>query len=332
MSNKFKYIRPPEVIRRVYRQDPNEIRVNNWITAWDGEESFDVALLGAPFGKASQNGTSGTAAAPNSIREAFLINTTYSADFDVDLAPLRVRDLGDVVMHMTDVVRCHNNIKNAVVELLETVGDKILILVGGDHSVTCSAVEGYCQVHPGKRLGIIHFDAHNDVRSTDYGGPTNGTPMRRIVEGSSNVEGKNLVQLGIHGFMNSSSYKKYCDDQDISIVSARKIHQIGMEKVLKQAVEVASQGTQAIYISVDIDVLSLPYAFGTGAASPEGLSPWDLLEAMFILGKNPKVVALDIVCIDPLRDFRDYTSRMGASILLTFLGGFVLRHTGGKGY
>lgn len=332
MSNKFKYIRPPEVIRRTYRQDPNETRINNWITTWDGQENFDVALLGAPFGKAAQNGTSGTAAAPNSLREAFLINTTYSPDFDVDLAPLKVRDLGDVIMHMTDVIRCHDNIKNAVAEVFDTVGDKILILVGGDHSVSCSAVEGYSQTHPEKRLGVIHFDAHNDVRSTDYGGPTNGTPIRRILEGSSNVEGKNVVQLGIHGFMNSSSYKKYCDEKGISIVSARKIHQIGIEKALKQAVEIASQDTQGIYISVDIDVLSLPFAFGTGAATPEGLSQWELLEAMFILGQNSKVVALDIVCIDPLRDFKNYTSRMGASILLTFLGGFVLRHTGGRGY
>lgn len=333
MSYKFKYIRPPEVIRRVFhRLDPNETRVNNWLTTWDGKEDFDVALLGAPFGKAAQNGTSGTAAAPNSLREAFSINTTYSSDFDVDLLPLKVRDLGDVIMHVTDVVRCQDNIKKAIAELFETLGDKILLLMGGDHSITCSAVEGYCQAHSAKRLGIIHFDAHNDVRSTEHGGPTNGTPMRRIVEGPSNVEGSNLVQMGIHGFMNSSSYKKYCDDRGISIVSARKIRQIGIEKALKHALEIVSQNTQAIYISVDIDVLALPFTFGTGVATPEGLSQWDLLEAMFVLGQNPKVVALDIVCIDPLRDFRDYTSRMGASILLTFLGGFVLRHTGGKGY
>jgi len=332
LTRQFKYIRSPEIIRKVYRQDPFELRVNNWITTWDGEENFDVALLGAPLGKASQNGTSGTAAAPNSVREAFLINTTYSPDFDVDLASLRVRDLGDVTMHMTDVIRCHANIKQAVAEFYEHIGNKLLLLVGGDHSITCPAVEGYCRAHLEQRLGLIHFDAHNDVRSLEYGGPTNGTPMRGIVEGPSNVEGKNLVQLGVHGFMNSSVYKKYCEDQGITVVSAREIRQRGTEEILKQAIAISSENTEAIYISVDIDVLALPYAFGTSAASPEGLQPWDLLEAMFILGQHPKVVALDIVCIDPLRDFRDYTSRMGASLILTFLGGFVLRHTGGRGY
>lgn len=332
MSTEFEFINPPELIRRSHREDRYEKRVNNWMTVWDGQEPFDAGLLMVPFGKAAQSGTSGVAAAPNALRQAFLMNTTYSPDFDVDLQALRVRDIGDVRMHMTDIPRCHANIKSAVSQLYQKAGDVLLISVGGDHSITCPLVEGYCQAHPKERVGIIHFDAHNDVRNFEDGGPTNGTPFRGILEGPAHVEGKNLVQIGIHGFMNSSHYKKYCEGKGVTVITARTIRKQGIEKVMDRAIEIASKEVDSVYVSVDIDVLSLPYAFGTGAASPEGMETWDLLEAMFILGLHPMVRAMDLVCIDPLRDVKDATLRMGASIILTFLGGFLIRKTNGRGY
>ena len=78
--------------------------------------------------------------------------------------------------------------------------------------------------------------------------------------------------------------------------------------------------------------MSSAWAPGTGDSSPEGMEPWDVLEAMFILGEHPKVRALDVVCIDPLRDVRMITARMGVSVILTFLGGYVVGSTGTRGY
>lgn len=332
MSASFKYIVPPEMIRRSHREDRYEKRVNNWIQPWDGVEPFDAGLLMVPFSKASQRPDSGAAGGPNAVRQAFLSNTTYSPDFDVDLMPLRVRDIGDVRMHMTDVLQCHSNIERAVVELYGAVQNFLLITVGGDHSITCPLVNGYCRSHPKERVGIVHFDAHNDVRNFEDGGPTNGTPFRGILEGPSGVQGHNLVQVGIHGFMNSSYYKRYCEEKGATVITARQVRRRGIEEVMQEAIRIVGDGTDAIYVSVDIDVLSLPYAFGTGAASPEGMEPWDLLEGVFALGQDPRVRALDLVCIDPLRDFRDATPKMGASIILTFLGGYLLRKTETRGY
>jgi formiminoglutamase len=62
------------------------------------------------------------------------------------------------------------------------------------------------------------------------------------------------------------------------------------------------------------------------------MDAWDLLEAMFILGRHEKVKAIDVVGIDPLLDVRDATAKMGASIIATFLGGYVIRTTGRRGY
>jgi formiminoglutamase len=328
----FDFILSPELVRRSIREDTYETRINNWLLPWSGEPSIDAGILSIPFGRAHQSGSSGVALAPNAIRSAFLTNTTYSPDFDVDIKKLVVRDLGDVRMHMTDVSTCHENIKCAVAEIYKKINVSSIILVGGDHSITAPAIEGYKLSHPDQRLGVIHFDAHNDVRNFEDGGPTNGTPIRGIIEKSAGVKGSNICQVGIHGFMNSSFYKLYCEEQGITVLTSRQVRKIGIEAAVEKAISIATNSTDAVWLTVDIDVLTLPYCFGTGAMSPEGLEPWDLLEAMFKLGNHPKVKAIDLVCIDPLRDYRDYTARVGCSIILTYLGGLLLRITGNRGY
>ncbi len=332
MSEELSYILPPELVRRSTREDRYEKRVSNWLTAWDRREHPDAGLLMVPFSRASQRGDNGGAGAPNAVRIALTGYTTYSPDFDVDLRPLAVRDFGETRLHMTDIALCHRNIEEAVVELYDAAGEPLLISVGGDHSITCPLVQGYCRAHSRERVGIVHFDAHNDVRNFEDGGPTNGTPFRGILEGPANVQGRNLVQIGIHGFMNSAYYKGYCEAQGVTVITGRQVRRRGIEDVMSQALEVAADGTDGIYVSFDIDCLSCAYAPGTGASTPEGLEAWDVLEAMFVLGQHPKVKALDVVCIDPLRDLREATAKMGASLILTFLGGAVLRLTDGRGY
>lgn len=101
---------------------------------------------------------------------------------------------------------------------------------------------------------------------------------------------------------------------------------------MEEAVSIAGHETEAIYVSVDIDVLAHSVPPGTAASSAEGMAAWDLLEAMFRLGQHPKVIAMDLVCIDPLRDLRELTTRMGTSIILTFLAGYFLRLKDHRGY
>lgn len=328
---KIKYLNPPEMVKRSAWQDTHEIRVNNWITPWDFKEEIDAGLVMVPFSRASILPT-GSHGAPNAIRQAFIYNTTYSPDFDVDIQGLKVRDIGDVAGHVTDVIRSLSNIENAMTQLYNLPQKFIPLIIGGDHSITAPSVRAFAKARPGEKIGMIHFDAHNDVRNFEDGGPSNGTPIRGIMETCPQVKGNNIVQVGIHGFMNSSFYKQYAESKGITIFPARQVKKQGIENIMQQAVEIAGRDTDSIYLTVDIDVLTFPYAIGTGAATPEGMDPWDLLEAIFQLGQNPKVQAFDLVCIDPSKDMADLTSRMGASIILVFLAGLYKRLKGGRGY
>lgn len=323
MSTPVPDLFPPSVTKRAPWQDSEERRVSNWMTLWDFQEPLDAGLIGAPYSAASISASS-AAGGPEAVRMAFRFNTTYSPDWETDIQDLRVRDLGDIGGHLTDVSVAHGKIEAAIKGAL-TVGPRFVpIIVGGDHSITAPAVRGFCAANPGKKVGVINFDAHFDVRNFEWG-PHNGTPFRAIVEGDIGISGKNVVEIGIHGFMNAAPYHQWARDNGLTIISGRQVQQRGMQDCVGEALQVAGDGTDLIYVSVDIDCLAYPWAIGTSASSPEGLSAWQLLEGMFLCGQHPKVAALDVVEIDPTRDVKDLTARSGCSTILTFLAGLYRR-------
>jgi formiminoglutamase len=318
MVNQLPHVGPASVLKRAGWQDTEELRVNNWLTAWDGQEAIDAGFLGAPYSGASIS-SSGASGGPEGIRLAFRYNTTYSADFETDIRDLRVRDLGDIAGHITDVAVAHDQIEAAVAAATKIEPRFVPLIIGGDHSITAPAVRGFCAAHPGKRVGLINFDAHFDVRNFAYG-RHNGTPFRAILE-SGRVAGQNLVEIGIHGFNGSASYHAWARERGMTIFTGRQVQGRGMEDCVAEALARAGDGTDVIYVSVDIDCLAYPWAIGTSAATAEGLSAWQLLEGVYACGLDPKVAALDLVEIDPSRDVKDLTCRTGCSILLTFLAG-----------
>lgn len=324
------HLRPPSVTRRAPWEDSEERRVSNWLTPWDFQEPIDAGLIGAPYSGASIS-ASGAAGGPEAVRLAFRYNTTYSPDWDTDIQRLRVRDLGDIAGHLTSVETAHRRIEEAVAGALTVGAPFVPIIIGGDHSITAPAVRGFCAANPGKKVGIINFDAHFDVRNMEHG-PHNGTPFRQIVEGGIGVSGRNVVEIGIHGFMNSARYYRWALDQGVTIISARRVEQQGMAACVEEALAIAGDGTDLIYVSVDIDCLAYPWAPGTAASSAEGLSAWQLLEGVFACGLHEKVAAMDLVEIDPTRDVKDVTARAGCSVILTFLAGLYRRLHGDRGY
>lgn len=321
----------PEKRKRLHWNDPHELRVNNWIEPWDWESPLDVGLINVPSSKTSIF-ANGAYAAPNAIKDAWAINTTYSPDYDVDLASLKVREIGDVAIPVLDLREGIEHIEESLIGCFSQPEDFFPIIIGGDHAITAPAVRAYCKAHPDQQVGLVHFDAHNDVRVMDHG-PTNGTPIRGILESGVRVSGDNLVQVGIHGFMNASYYKRWVEGKGGTIITAREIRRGGIDGVVSRTLDIAGREVDAIYVTVDIDVLEVGYAPGTAAATADGIHPTDLFEALFMLGQDPRVAAIDFVELDPYRDVAEITTRTFNSAMLTFLAGlFLRRNDGWRGY
>src|SRR4029079_11007129 len=81
-----------------------------------------------------------------------------------------------------------------------------------------------------------------------------GTPMRRLIE-SGAVPGKNFVQVGLRGYWPPPDVIDWMRDQGMRWHLMAEIDRLGFEAVLAESISQALDGPEAIYLSVDVDVL-----------------------------------------------------------------------------
>ncbi|RHW42891.1 formimidoylglutamase [Neobacillus notoginsengisoli] len=284
----------------------------------------DVVLAGVPLSRSSIS-ASGASEFPEAFRRSWKSFATYNLDEEVDLAGLKVLDAGDVPMHVTDIAKCHEHIREAAYALHRQFAKSIVCAIGGDHSITAMMVKGMHRASPEKRIGILQFDTHFDLRSMEDNGPSNGTPMRNLIE-SGVVKGSDMYNLGLHGFFNTKDLKEYADEQGVNYRTLRQVRKKGVAETVDQCLEELAAKVDVIYMTVDMDVLDIAYAPGVPASTPGGMTTEELLGGVLTAGKHPMVKAMDIVCLDPMRDTQAQpTVKTGTHVFLTFLTGVRMR-------
>ncbi|OEF99114.1 formimidoylglutamase [Vulcanibacillus modesticaldus] len=299
-------------------KDRYDTKIVDWIKPWDGKEGVKIGLIGLPLSKSSIS-HSGAFLAPKMIRELFANYSTYVEDERINLNDLEVKDIGDVQMHPTDIIGSHQRIEDSLSLLYEHQPKMQPIIIGGDHSVTAPSVKAF-KKKIGGEIGIIQFDAHHDIRNLEDGGPTNGTPFRTLIE-SGTINPKNLVQIGIRNYANAEHYREEAEGLGITVYPMKEVRTRPIKEIIEEAIKIASNGTEAIYVSLDIDVLDQAFAPGAVAIGPGGMDTFTLFDAVELLAQEKKVKGFDLVCIDPMQDFRNMTSRVGVQLILQFLRG-----------
>ncbi|WP_332694563.1 formimidoylglutamase [Halalkalibacter lacteus] len=297
--------------------DSEVTKVGDIIHAWDGSSIGGIGLIGAPLSKSSIS-HSGACFAPGTIRKALSGFSTYSIEEDLDLANWTIQDLGDITMHVTDIIQSQNRVYETVHSLLKENPAWLPIVLGGDNSITYPTVKGFSEAKG--KVGIIQFDAHHDVRNLIDGGPSNGTPFRSLLE-TETIVGENLIQVGIRDFSNSKPYHDYVNKKGVTIYTMKDVRNNKIIDIMKESIETLKKQADSIYVSVDMDVIDQSQAPGCPAIGPGGMNTIDLFEAITYLGEQSMVEGLEIVEVDPTVDFRDMTSRVAAHVILNFLKG-----------
>lgn len=290
------------------------------LQTWDGKEELKgPTLIGVPISKPSIS-HSGASFTPGVVRKLLHSYSTYAVEGEMDLRETsKIIDAGDIHMHATDIKESYRRMEETVASLLGENKDCIPLFIGGDHSITFSTLSGMMKVKDGK-IGIIQFDAHHDLRNTEDGGPTNGTPFRRLLEAGV-IDGDHLVQIGIRNYSNSSFYHQYAKENGIKVLTMGDVKKRGIADVIGESVDHLRGKVEYLYLSIDIDVLDQAFAPGCPAIGPGGMTSDQLLEAIYLLAKEENVCGVDIVEIDPTIDFRDMTSRVAVHCMLEFLRG-----------
>lgn len=312
-----KHVNPPVFQYAGGKGDPFVTTIAEWIEKPQADTVYDLCVLGVPLSKSSIS-FSGAHLHPAAFRKLWANFTTYHWDFDIDFTKLRAVDFGDVAMHVTDILKCHQNIQETMQEITSAYPKTFPITVGGDHSITAPLVKGRKAAN-GKRIGIIQFDAHLDVRDMQHGGPSNGTPIRNLVE-TETVRGEDIVTIGIRNFANSRFYREYAEEKGIHVYSSHQVHSRGIESVVAETMELLEH-CEEVYVTFDIDALDQSFVPGVPAIGPQGLKSDQLFASACTLGAWSKVAAMDMVCVDPSVDLRDISSRISLHVFLHFVAG-----------
>jgi formiminoglutamase len=280
----------------------------------------DIVLLGAPISKASISSAESWSTPP-AFRAALGRFPTWDAEHDIDIADLLIRDLGDVIGDRddADATAAHARIREAV----ERAPAGILVVVGGDNSLTRPAMQGLMAASPEATWGLLTVDAHHDCRPASDGS-RNGTPVRELIE--TGLAGNRVAQIGIHPLGNAREHADWARAQGIHVFPLDAIREQGVDAVVASALAALTEaGVDRVYVDFDVDVVDRAFAPACPASLPGGLRPEQLLRAAFLLGLYPIVAAADLTEVDANADVNGMTIRLMAAAFVSFCGGFASR-------
>ena len=200
---------------------------------------------------------------------------------------------------------------------------KIVGTVGGDHSISFGAISAHAEKFP--HLGVLHFDAHADLRHQYEGFEHSHASIMDNVVRETRIE--RLVQVGIRDLCEeehqriASSGGRIVAFYDAELAEAR----FAGETWAAQCARIVAKLPKLVYVSFDIDGLDPALCPHTGTKVPGGLSfqmATSLLGAVVKSGRQ--LVGFDLTEVAPAPDGSEWDENVGARILYKLIGWSVL--------
>ncbi len=197
---------------------------------------------------------------------------------------------------------------------------KLVALVGGDHATPFGAIRAHAETFPG--LGILHIDAHADLREA-YEGFTfsHASIMFNVMTRIPEVG--RLVQVGIRDFSEAeaafgeSSGGRVVTHYDADLTA--KAYE--GEAWGQAAARIVQDLPKQVYVSFDIDGLDPTLCPHTGTPVPGGLAfnqAAALVAAVVKSGRT--LVGVDVNEVVPGPEGDEWDGNVGARILYKLIG------------
>jgi len=289
----------------------------------------DVIILGAPIDSGTSH-RSGAKFGPQAIRGGDYLphdgERPHLALRTDGLKDLKVYDAGDLLMPGGDLVASLEVLAKAT-EQISRAGI-IPVILGGDHSIASADVAGIANHRGLGKVSMIHFDAHADTGTDQFGALVgHGTPMRRLIDGGF-VRGDRFLQLGLRGYWPDNETLIWMRDQGMRSYEMTEIHHRGLAPVLDESFATLTNECDGVFLSVDIDVVDPGMAPGTGTPEPGGMTSRELLEAVRRICLELPIVGIDIVEVAPAFDSADITAILANRVVLEALSAIAKRRNG----
>lgn len=288
------------------------------------ESGANTAILGLPYESTTVT-RPGASHGPRAMRDAsshFAFGENFHYDYDITVSDhLKLADCGDVDGVAGNAQRTFERAATALGEVY--AANCFPLLLGGDHSTTIPGAKALAATLSG-RMGFVMFDTHLDTAPEIDGEElSHCTPVHRVLD-LPNVHGGNVAIIGVHGAANPRIECEVAREYGVTVFSIRDVEDRGIDEVARRALAIAADGTECMYLSVDIDVLDGAYAWGTCGPEIGGLTGRELVRGLRIVAGGP-VGAADCVEVAPYMDPSGNTARVGARVVIDILAARAVR-------
>ncbi|MBQ9694679.1 MAG: agmatinase [Kiritimatiellae bacterium] len=178
-------------------------------------------------------------------------------------------------------------IENAVGFALDSGAKPVLL--GGEHTVTLGALRAY---HRRKRdIGIVHFDAHADLRDTYEGTPfSHACVLRRCHE-----LGFPLVQFATRAYCQEEAVYRKANPKTIFAMDAEQLALKGPPSPI-----LPKSFPKQIYVTFDVDGLDPAIMPSTGTPVPGGLMWYSALFMLREIAATHDIAGCDVTELAPI--------------------------------
>ena len=211
------------------------------------------------------------------------------------------------------------------------------LVLGGDHSLAAGSVAAradFVRQLTSYPLGLIWLDAHGDMNTpqTTTTGNVHGMPLAALlgqepselaaIGSSPSVLPQHTVLVGIRNLDEKEKHK--IRGSGVHVFTMKDIDREGIATIAERAIALASAGTGGVHVSFDMDACDPMHAPGVGTPVRGGLDYREAHMVMELVADSQRLVALDLVEVNPTLDIRNTTAEFGTELALSALGKGIL--------
>lgn len=302
------------------------------------EDESRIVIIPVPWEATTSYG-GGTSRGPQAILDAsqqvdlfdLELGRFYEAGIHMQKIPKKIHKLSveakrAAKKHLTKKVNAASQVVNKHVyqttkRLLDS--GKIVGLLGGDHSSPFGCIQAHLEKYPD--MGILHFDAHADLREAYEGFTDSHASIFNNVIKKTSL--KKLVQVGVRDFCEQEvTFAKEHEDRVKIFFDehlAREKHAGRNWSSICE--EIVGELPKQVYISFDIDGLDPKLCPNTGTPVPGGLEFQEALTLIKMLTKTGRqIVGFDLNEVAPGPDQKssnaEFDANVGARMLFKLCG------------
>ena len=261
-------------------------------------------------------GRPGAASGPDATRRALASLPFHDPSFDIV-------DAGDLVYREAVSGEPLAGVQAALtasVQMLLGSGHFPIVMGGGNEASwgTGKGIYDWARSFtPHKKVGIVLWDAHFDLRSVEERGVSSGTPFWQLAQDAqTNGDPFHYMCLGVRRVANTARLFATANELGAHFVTADDFMEINLHR-LAHTLDTFIDGVDVIFETVDLDVFGAGHAPGVSAVNPDGLIPGPLFYHLFdCVTRSGKLVAFETTELSPPNDAADgRTAKLAATLI-----------------